>query len=83
MNSGSTRRHYQAAIIGGAGERGETAFDIADVQRVDRAQLHTERLRDSLDSSELSDPGAARRVPDHRGLCHARRDFCGAAQRAR
>src|SRR5262245_29322736 len=74
MKPGTPRRHDQTAIRR-ARERREATLDIVDVERVDRAQLHTECLRGSLDRGELGDPGTARWVPDHCGACQTRHDL--------
>src|SRR5215472_1155248 len=50
------RRHDQAAIRS-AGEACDRALDFAGIARIDRPQLHAERLRHGLNSAELSDAG--------------------------
>src|SRR5262245_31049691 len=50
------RRHDQAAIRS-AGEACDRALDLPGIAGIDRPQLHAERLRHGLNSTELPDAG--------------------------
>ena len=85
MKCSSTHCHHQPAI-GGAREGRDLALHFREVERIDRAQFHTERRRYGLDHRKLTDPGASRGIPNDCRSRHVRRDlleqfhpFCGEA----
>jgi hypothetical protein len=59
-------RHDQAAVRP-ARECGNAALDLASVARLDRAHVHAERRRHSLDCTQLAGPGALGAIPNDRG----------------
>src|SRR4051794_23737465 len=69
MKTGASGRYDKSAVPGARKVR-RTTLNITDVERIDRAELHAERLRDRLDRGELSNPGPARRIADHRDARH-------------
>jgi hypothetical protein len=72
------RRHarwYDQPAIRLARECGDGPFDLATIADIDRAQLHPEWGRYSLNGSELADPRRRRRVSKDRHSRHARRDL--------
>src|SRR6516164_3897564 len=67
-------RHDHTAIRR-AGEGCDAAFNLCGVANTDRTHLHSARLRGTLDSAELANPGWIRRIPNHQRSCHVRRNL--------
>src|SRR6516225_8171156 len=70
----SCPRHDQTAVRR-AGEGCDAAFNLSGVANPDRTHLHSARLRGTLDSAELANPGWIGRIPNNQYLRHVRRNL--------